>query len=200
MWNHYKSAIFTIEFIRFIAVSFIFSIEKVPENNENPSYLFLRLSMLSSTRPLDLPRSKHRSIQICDKLNLELDFKTSTNTENSKIYRVVTFKKQNKLHVWLVTHLSHPAIEIVAISREPIDQKVFLATRFHCLDNKIEIDHLDFSKPFSLHENPTFSKSEHVISTGTIEPLFMWLSMSWPNSELGLWRSSRSKSPADKCT
>lgn len=40
----------------------------------------------------------------------------------------------------------------------------------------------------------------HVIWTGTIEPFFMWVSMSSPNSDPGLVRSSRSRSPAERWT
>ena len=41
---------------------------------------------------------------------------------------------------------------------------------------------------------------EHVISTGTMVPLRICVSISSPNSLSGFALSSRNKSPADKCT
>lgn len=49
-------------------------------------------------------------------------------------------------------------------------------------------------------EYPTLLKREHVISTGTIVPFFMWDCISSPNWDPCLFLSCLKRSPADKCT
>lgn len=105
-------------------------------------------------------------------------------------------KEENKLDICFVAHFPLPSIEVVFVSGEAINQELVLPTLLHglyALDNKTCFQ-------YKLHDFLTLASKLHVISTGTMVPLRMWLSISSPKAEPGVFLSSRSKSPADRCT
>jgi len=85
--------------------------------------------------------------------------------------------------------LGKPSIKNVSLPLSFIAFLFGFEKIIHMINIFLEFRYLEFV---------TFSRSVHVISTGTIVPFRIWLSISSPIFDSGLFRSALRRSPADK--
>ena len=69
---------------------------------------------------------------------------------------------------------------------------------FTLINSKNDTNNQNIQQITSILTFIALSRREQVISTGTIDPFLMWVSINSPNSLPGLLLSSLKRSPADK--
>lgn len=103
-------------------------------------YLLFKLSLLSSVRPLFFPLSRHLLMQTCrqKKVFLNATLKDLKCFGLTSTYLVAAVKEEHKFDIGVVVHDFVPALKVVLVSRETVNEKtelllVFLHGVFHCL-------------------------------------------------------------------
>lgn len=107
-------------------------------------YLLFKLSLLSSVRPLFFPLSRHLLMQTCRqrKVRWNAMFQDRKCFVMPTTHLAAAVKEEHELDLCLVVHDSFPALKVVLISRETVDEEtelllVFLHGVFHCLSARL---------------------------------------------------------------
>lgn len=103
-------------------------------------YLLFKLSLLSSVRPLFFPLSRHLLMQTCRQKQafLNATFKDVKYFGVSATYLDAAVKEEHKFDICVVVHDFVPALKVVLVSRETVNEKtelllIFLHGFFHRL-------------------------------------------------------------------